>query len=366
MRHFTLLLLLIIACKPQETPDFTIKGTAKGLKTDKLLLVKQTDIERKQVEIIDTIHISEEGAFEAGHNEETYYYTLQVDESRQVPLLLNKGQTVTLNITKDTVTVSGSKDTDLYNGYERFRERSLEQLVKNIRRQITVEQEKENPSQKVIDSLGILEIANYRTHIAELNRYIKDNLAGSIALYPTSLRWTGDDNVPFYEGILADFQSKYPDLSLTKKLEEKVQRLKQTAVGGTVPNISLPNAEGQNMDLYNVKQKYTIIDFWASWCGPCRRESDLLFTLYEEYKGSGLEIYGISLDTNGKLWKNALDKDRRIWPNVSSLEGFKTKAAFDYTVTALPMNFIIDANGRILSKDLHGAELEEFVNRLFR
>jgi len=116
--------------------------------------------------------------------------------------------------------------------------------------------------------------------------------------------------------------------------------------------------------LSSVNQAYTLVDFWASWCGPCRRESEGLNELYEKYKDKGFEIYGVSLDDNGEKWLNALEKDNRIWHNVSSLERFKTQAAFDYAVTALPDNYVIDSSGKIIAKNIHGQELTDLINML--
>ncbi len=145
-----------------------------------------------------------------------------------------------------------------------------------------------------------------------------------------------------------------------------VKRLQQTSVGGIVPDIEIINTNGELVSLSSVHSKITLIDFWASWCGPCRSESDILNKLYEKYKDEGFQIYGVSLDTKRDKWINAMEKDHRIWPNVSSLEGFKTPAAFDFTVTALPLNFLIDENNKIIGKNLHSEELEILVDSLFK
>jgi hypothetical protein len=88
--------------------------------------------------------------------------------------------------------------------------------------------------------------------------------------------------------------------------------------------------------------------------------------LYNKYNKKGFEIYGVSLDSNRDKWLAALEKDQRVWANVSSLEGFKTPAAFDYAVTALPDNYLIDAAGKIIAKNIHGEELEVLLEELFK
>jgi len=113
-----------------------------------------------------------------------------------------------------------------------------------------------------------------------------------------------------------------------------------------------------------MQKKYTLIDFWASWCGPCRSESNTLNALYEKYNAKGFEIYGVSLDDNKNKWLKAIEKDNRTWTNVSSLQGFKTPASYDYAVTALPDNYLIDANRKIIAKNIHGEELVTLINEL--
>ena len=107
-----------------------------------------------------------------------------------------------------------------------------------------------------------------------------------------------------------------------------------------------------------------MIDFWASWCGPCRSESNTLNDLYGKYNAKGFEIYGVSLDDKKNKWLKAIEKDNRTWPNVSSLQGFKTPASYDYAVTALPDNYLIDANRKIIAKNIHGEKLITLVDSL--
>lgn len=213
--------------------------------------------------------------------------------------------------------------------------------------------------------MGKAEIDNYDKHKDELIEFVKEKMGTTIAVYATSLRWDGEKNIPVLESVASDFEKKHPDLEITKKINEKVKILKNTSIGGTVPNINLPDKTGQETTLFPLKGKYTLIDFWASWCSPCRRESKTIAALYEKFHDKGFEIYGVSLDDEKDLWLNAIEKDKRNWTNVSSLQGFETPITFDYAVTALPAKFIVDENGNIIAKNLHGKELQEKVESLF-
>ena len=156
----------------------------------------------------------------------------------------------------------------------------------------------------------------------------------------------------------------HPNLEITKKLREKVTRLQQTVVGGKVADIQMNTIDGTQVNLSSIKSRFILIDFWASWCGPCRRESEGLNKIYANYSREDFDIYGVSLDDKRDKWIAALEKDNRIWTNVSTLEGFKTPASFDYAVTSLPDNFLIDAEGIILAKNIHGDDLEKFLDVL--
>lgn len=113
------------------------------------------------------------------------------------------------------------------------------------------------------------------------------------------------------------------------------------------------------------KSRYTFIDFWASWCIPCRAQGRELIPIYNAYRSKGFSVIGVSLDTNPTAWKKAIEVDRYTWTNVTDLKGFESLMAKRYGITAIPRNFLIDNEGNIVAKDLHGKELETKLADLF-
>ncbi|MCF6348327.1 MAG: TlpA family protein disulfide reductase [Flavobacteriaceae bacterium] len=366
---FIFLLLIIISCSKKQEVIFSIQGSISPAKEKFILLEQESDIERKITKVVDTIYLTKDGKFKAEYNLEPHLYTLQLDNDKSVTLAIDKGQHINIEVTdfdakKFKTTITGSKDTETLLAYETFREKSLDTLVKSVRRRIKELKKAEIPNQRKIDSLGSLEIANYDIHLAELNQFIAANMGTTLGLYATSIRWKGAENLSFFDSLTTAFEVAHPNLKITAKLREKVTRLQQTSVGGTATNIEMNTADGTIISLYSIHKKYTLIDFWASWCGPCRRESKMLNELYKTYNDKGFEIYGVSLDDKRDKWLKALEKDNRTWTNVSSLQRFKTPAAYDYAVTALPMNYLIDVDYKIVGKNLHEDELINLLEKL--
>lgn len=114
------------------------------------------------------------------------------------------------------------------------------------------------------------------------------------------------------------------------------------------------------------KAKYTFIDFWASWCAPCRQQGRALIPLYTKYRSKGLEVIAVSLDTNPAAWKKAIVADGYTWANLSDSKGFESPIIVKYGIIAIPRNFLIDRNGKVVAKDLHGSELEAKLAELFK
>ncbi len=141
------------------------------------------------------------------------------------------------------------------------------------------------------------------------------------------------------------------------------------SVGDKIPNISLPSPDGKTMKLYKLKGKYVLVDFWASWCGPCRKENPNLVAAYRKYKGAkfkdgkGFEIFSVSLDKSLGPWEKAIEADQLNWKyHVSDLKGWKSEVAKQFKIRSIPSNILIGPDLKIIAINLRGDALHEAVD----
>jgi peroxiredoxin len=149
------------------------------------------------------------------------------------------------------------------------------------------------------------------------------------------------------------------------ELKKEVQAMGTVNVGGMAPDIKLPTPEGKEFNLHALRGHIVLLDFWASWCGPCLRELPNVKAIYEKYHSKGLEILGVSLDEKKDAWVAAIAKNKMTWHHVSSLKGWKCPAAALYNVTGIPRMYILDKTGKIIAQDLRGEALANKMAELF-
>ncbi len=356
--------LLLVNCTPKKTISFSISGKVTELNNRFLVLSKVENIQQKTTTIIDTLTVNKLGEFKSVYFLESNIYHLTLDK-KTIQLAINDGQHIVIRgETVENLTIEGSVDTQLLQDYETYRKASLNRLVIAVRKKIK-ELKKEGVDNAKITELREVEVENYEKHLDELIAFVKSNMGTSIAIYPTSTRWSGGKNLPFLQELVLSFEEDHPNLEITQKLKNKLQLIEKTALGSIISGIEMPNSSNTIIPLDSIKGTYTLIDFWASWCPPCRTESVLLNELYDQYHAKGFEIYGISLDSKRERWLKAIEKDHRIWPEVSTVEGFKTPVSIAYGITALPTNYLIDSTGRIIAVNIHGKHLKEKIKKLF-
>ncbi len=151
-----------------------------------------------------------------------------------------------------------------------------------------------------------------------------------------------------------------------KKMAQYIVSLQHLAPGHEAPDFTLPTDKGGTLSLKSLRGKVVIIDFWASWCGPCRAEMPNVKAIYETWHGKGLEVVGVSMDTKEAAWLKAIQQEQLMWHNVSSLKGMsQCPVAKDYEVMAIPKLYIIDRDGKIVDRDLRGDDLRKKVASLF-
>ena len=171
-----------------------------------------------------------------------------------------------------------------------------------------------------------------------------------------------DDLTKRYHTLTPEWQNS----KMGKQLAADIEALRRTAIGKSAPAFSLPDQNGKTIHLSQFKGKYVLVDFWASWCGPCRGENPNVVKAYNQYHPKGLEILGVSLDDNNykTAWTAAIRQDGLIWTQVSDLKGFKSEAAQLYAVKSIPQNFLIDPKGVIVAVNLRGEELGKKLEAL--
>ncbi len=157
----------------------------------------------------------------------------------------------------------------------------------------------------------------------------------------------------------------HPGNNFVKEFHRKVEAARVLAIGNVAPEISLPDTSGQVQSLSSLRGKVVLIDFWAAWCGPCRKENPHVREMYRKYNSLGFEVFGVSLDRTAEAWKKAIRDDELPWTQVSDLKYWKSDAAKLYGVSAIPFTILIDREGKIIGKKLRGEMLTQKLLEIF-
>lgn len=336
-------LQISIEAKPNENVEFGI-----------------WDVVNRKAEKLVMSNADASGKFNFSGEHDAGIYELIVGKHKPIYLAIEQNEHPVITCSKEGCEVKNSPGTILFNEYHKFRKESLNRLVIHVRNKIRTARVKKDTA--LIAKLTIQENEQYLKHKTELTSFVKDKMGTSIAVWATSTRWNPETDLSTLEQIYIAFQKAHPNNSLTTLFKEKIERFKQIQPSSTAPDVELTDANGNVRKLSSLKGKVVLLEFWASWCGPCRRENPHLKKLYEKYSSKGFEIFGVSLDKREKSWKKAIEKDELPWINVSDLEGYKGLAPFQYSVSSIPTNFLLDKEGKIIAMNLFGQELERAIH----
>lgn len=349
---------------------FEIKGNLLNSKGEAIYLEKLT---QAGVTTIDSAIIDEKGEFKMDHASPSIgFYRLKINASNFCMLVLDSAQKVT--ITGDardlgnTFKTEGSPDTKLFAEYnvlaqgQKMRTDSLENIFRTAMVTLKLDSLRADSLSKELQKPYEVMVAQYSDIVA---KKIKEN-STSFASIMAIQQLRPENYLDVYKLLDKGLTEKYPDNKdiksfhgMVQQTEMMVARTEAIKVGSEAPELILPMPNDKDLALSSLRGKVVLVDFWASWCAPCRKELPNVKRCYEKYKNKGFEILGVSLDKERDAWIEAISKEGLTWPQVSDLKFWQSEAVQVYAIQSIPYTLLIDKEGKIIATDLRGAELDK-------
>jgi peroxiredoxin len=367
---FALLAVLFTSCK--DNSAFLISGTLEHPGDVKKVYLLETDTTATsgiKINMLDSVNLSEDGKFQFKHTSPyPNLYRLRVG-STIYDLIAQNGNEITfitdVNDKTHTYTITGSEESEKIKDFNKLSNQFSEKSAKIVAEYQAKAQAlgHESDSLMAIYRPQFMQVqGEYSNEVIKFMNGNKTSLAGFYAA--TSLETYK------YEQQLVAFADAIKDSELKNnpaaaQFIKQMMLVKPTSVGHKAPDFTTTGLDGRQVKLSDYKGKYLMLDFWASWCGPCRAENPNVVKQYALYKDKGLNILSISLDEQKADWQKAIDADKLTWNHASDLMKFDGPTERLYHIEAIPSNFIIDPQGNIVAKNITGADLEEFFKKTF-
>lgn len=351
--------------------DFTVTGKVKnGAKGEKVILLKSS-ANGSSIKLDSTV-IAADGSFSIKGTEldRGSFFSLNLADRQKVILLVEGGEQFNVladGTGKDSkgnggkAQVTGSKNMEYY--------AQVDELMKAFAAKVTVWNEEYVKAEEKKDTKKIEEIQqNFakaeQERLGTIKKWIPEMGTSLVALFTANNFLTPENDLDVLKKLAEQYDQVQPTPTLAKGFIGQIKRIAGLAVGEVAPDFTLNSPEGKPVALSSLRGKFVLIDFWASWCGPCRMENPNVVRMYDKFKDKGFDIFGVSLDDNEKAWKTAIERDKLKWQHGSELKKWNSGVAQTYGVNAIPATYLLDKDGKIIAKNLRGAALETKLTEL--
>jgi thiol-disulfide isomerase/thioredoxin len=384
MKNIVILLLLIsviVSCEKKETlpPNtYKVNVSAPGVFNGIRAYIKIIDNRRQEIDIDTAMVVNEQFTFTGKVNSSAIRILSVNGVQGNLAFVLEPGE-IDITIYKDSMQyskIAGTKNNEGFNEYKQNYRDINTKLVKVKNERSLANQSSGQSELFEAKSIEQKSLAKKRAEYPHTFVDENPNLDISLLILETQMIGKNQDLGRFKKNI-ANLNKVINKNAANKFIGQKLnafvglkEREESVSIGKKAPGFRAPAPNGEFITLEEVKGKATIIDFWAAWCGPCRRENPNVVKVYEKYHDKGLEIISISLDGRGnqtdpkKQWLKAIEDDKLTWNHVSSLMYFRDPVAELYNISAIPAMFVLDENGIIVGKKLRGQALENKISEL--
>ena len=345
-----------------QAKDFTLNATLKGTSDNSYIYLSH---KYDDVFITDSVKVKGEKVTFKGKTPEPnmYWITLKRNENPTLIFFIDGGK-VEITGKADSLGKAAVKAGPTQEDYKTSIEIATRFFMKRAgliqRHNSYMQTGNTDAAKKIIDSA----MAEERNYVKNLETFIKqhpNSNVGGYIIFSAQFDWP---QISEYDALYNALGDKVKKGKFGKLAFDKVNSLKGTTVGFPAIDFTQADVNGKNVSLNSYKGKYVLVDFWASWCGPCRKENPAVVAAYQKYKDKGFDILGVSMDDNKEKWLAAIAKDNLTWTHVSDLKGWQNAVGKTYSVTSIPFNLLLDKEGKIVAKSLRGADLEAKLEEL--